>query len=192
MPLRSRWARPRRSLRGPWALTRPVLRTLGRPRRPLAAAGRALHADLAESCPPPRRRQLAGESAHDSAEAIGWSLLEAAGCTSGQSGLSSPSRPEDSSSTDDLVALHSTVIMSSRRATSVSSTRAGRAKEGRLSRWQPSAGCSVRPHARYQHEWSRGGRAVKTGRTDRSGAAYSTSRTVGSLAFECMDWAKNW
>ena len=74
----------------------------------------------------------------------------------------------------------------------VSSTRAGRAKEGRLSRWQPSAGCSMRPHARCQHEWSRGGRALRTGRTDRFGAVYSTSRTVGSMAFECMGRAKNW
>ena len=74
----------------------------------------------------------------------------------------------------------------------VSSTRAGRVKEGRMSRWHPSAGCSMRPHARCQHEWSRGGRTVRTGWTDRSGAVYSTSRTVGSMAFECMGRAKNW
>ena len=96
--------------------SRPVLRTAGRPRRPTAAGGRALHADVARLCPPPRWRGLAGESALDSAEVIGSLLLEAAGCTSGQGGLGSRSRPEQSCRTDNLVALHSTAIMSSRRA----------------------------------------------------------------------------
>ena len=80
-----------------------VRRTASSPRRPLAADSRALAADVAESCPPPRRRRLAGESALDSAEVIGSSLVEAAGCTSGLSGLGPPSRPEDSYRTDKFV-----------------------------------------------------------------------------------------
>ena len=67
-----------------------------------------MHADVARLCPPPRRRRLAGESALDSAEVIGSSLLEAAGCTSDQDGFVSPSRPEDNCSTFNLVALRCT------------------------------------------------------------------------------------
>jgi hypothetical protein len=51
-------------------------------------------------------------------------LLEAVGCTSDESGLGPPSRPQDSFITDKLVALRHMTIMSSRRTDKVFSTRA--------------------------------------------------------------------
>ena len=85
--------------------SRPARRTASSPRHLLPAAGRALAADVAESCPPPRRRRLAGESAINSAEVVGSSLLEAAGCTNDPSGLCSAYMPETSRSSDGLVAV---------------------------------------------------------------------------------------
>ena len=51
------------------------------------------------------RRRLAGESALDSAEVVGSSIIEAAGCTSDRSGLGPLYVREDSRSSDDLVAV---------------------------------------------------------------------------------------
>ena len=68
-------------------------------------AGRALHAYLARLCLPPRRRRLAGESALDSAEVAGSSLIKEAGCTSDWSGLDQLLFLEQSRSCEDFIAV---------------------------------------------------------------------------------------
>ena len=92
-------------LRDPWALSRPVLRTAGGPRRPLAAVSRDLHADVDRLCPPPRRRQPAGARPPPPPTGERSELIEAAGWTSDQSGVEPVWPLEKSCSSDEFSAV---------------------------------------------------------------------------------------